>query len=299
MVNRRHDRRWFALPAFSVRALAACTLTLAMLSGCVDRGGVASAADATAAGAPMIDRALVEHRLLRGGGDTCNDDRDCGPPGARGACLLGTCFGLLTTDSAAARSVLAARISALPPPLAADVEDVCATLLWRPEAMAAQRIAAAQGLAAIAATRAPQDCSRACDELRKLLDEPQVGLASTARLGLGSLGDAAVMPALAQDLCCGTEHSRAAAARVMGVAWLRPSTAPDVGATIEAALLAALQDPSPMVRRVVAESLAPRIREAAVEAALEAARRRHPADLGYVVDRARATASAARAAGGQ
>lgn len=252
-------------------------------------GSAGSGAGAAAAASVVIDRELVERRLLRGGGDTCNDDRDCGPTGARGACLLGTCFGLLTTDSAAARSVLVERIAALPAPLAEDVERVCATLLWRPEAMPAQRIAAAQGLVAVASTRPQGVCGRACDELRKLLDEPDEGLASTARLGLACLGDASVLPALQRDLASGTEHSRCAAARALGGAWADHAPGFEV---VGVALLAALGDSSPMVRRVAAEALVPHIADAEIAAGLQAARRLHPADLGYIVDRATAAAGA-------
>lgn len=241
-----------------------------------------------------VDQELVERRLLRGGGDTCNDDRDCGPSAARGTCLLGTCFGLLTTDSAAARAVLVDRIAALPRALADDVERVCATLLWRAEAMPAQRIAAAQGLYAVASARPLDACGRACDELRKLLDEPDEGLASTARLGLAQLGDVSVIPALARDLRSGTEHSRCASARAMGAAWQRSGRA---GGEISVALLAALQDSSPMVRRVAAEALASHVEDAEVAAGLQAARRLHPADLGYVVDRANTSGGQARGVG--
>ncbi len=261
-------------------------VALALLTSACQGGQQAQDAEADAAAAIPIDRELVERRLLRGGGDTCNDDRDCGPPAARGTCLLGTCFGLLTTDSAAARSVLVDRIAALPADLAEDVERVCATLLWRPEAMPAQRIAAAQGLYAVASARPAGACGRACDELRKLRDEPDQGLASTARASLAQLGDASVLPALRRDLQIGTEHSRCAAARAMGVAWQRDAAR---FASVSVDLLAALGDTSPMVRRVAAEALVPHIADADVAAGLQAARRLHPADLGYIVDRAGAT----------
>ena len=276
--------RWGSCRVVGQSALAfAAFAALLGLFGCQGGASAEPSAQAGEAATIPIDQELVERRLLRGGGDTCNDDRDCGPPAARGACLLGTCFGLLTTDSAAARAVIVERIAALPAELAADVERVCATLLWRPEAMPAQRIAAAQGLFAVASARPLDACGRACDELRKLLDEPDEGLASTARLGLAQLGDVSVLPALQRDLNTGTEHSRCAAARAMGAAWSRAGPAQ---AQISVSLLAALQDSSPMVRRVAAEALAPHTADADVAAGLQAARRLHPADLGYIVDRA-------------
>ncbi len=259
----------------------------------------------------------VQRRLLRGGGDPCQDDRACGKPGARGACVLGTCFGLLTTDSAAARAVLIARLAALPLPLLDATLPTCSGILWQPESMQPQRVAAAECVAVVAAARPQAACGDACKSLERLLDEPEPGLREVARGGLLRAGDAAQLPMAITDLHAGTEHTRAATLRALGALWCRPSAPADeaaVGLQVAGALQRALDDPSPMIRRIAAETLAVPLSPASVEtrcpasavaqrlaaetrqslqAALRAAATRHAADLGYVVDRALPTQPAA------
>ncbi len=261
----------------------------------------------------------VQRRLLRGGGDPCQDDRACGQSGARGTCVLGTCFGLLTTDSAAARAVLLARLAALPPPLLQGTLQTCAGLLWQPESMLPQRVAAAECVAVVAAARSPGACGEACATLSRLLEEPDPGLREVARAGLLRAGDAAQLPMALTDVEAGTEHTRAMTLRALGALWCRPSLAADeatVTDQVAQALVRALDDPSPMIRRIAAETLAVPLspgspdstcpagaaarriaveRRQGLQATLRAAAARHAADLGYVVDRALQTQPVAAA----
>lgn len=254
--------------------VAALALAVAVSAGC--------GRDPAAAGAVVPPPRLedVQRAVLMGTGQVCDDDRGCGVganPLARGACVLGTCFGLLTTDAPAARATLVDRLAAMP----ADVQDAVVTRLdahlWRPTAMPSVRVACAAGLAAIAEARG---CGAACDVLQRLESEPDDALAAEARLGRCRAGLAAACAAAVTDLKQGSEHLRAAAARALGVG-MRKTRDPDV----TVALQAALQDRSPVVRRVAAEALVAFRDDAAIAASLEHARRQHPADLGYVVDR--------------
>ncbi len=280
------------------RGLAVVALVLA---GCSQAGepdpagepphSVAANPTAGAAVEGGVNAELVRRNILLGTGGVCDNDAGCGPSGARGVCVLGTCFGLLTTDSGAARAVLAMRLAALPAPLADGVVDELSRTLQRAEAMPGVRLSAAVGVAAVAGARGAASCGQSCEVLKQLLDEPEVALAAVARHGLANAGERAVLAAVVRDLVDGTEHLRASAARSLA------GLLGDGAAVSETqlALMAALDDPSPVVRRIAAEVLVAGRLDAAVSAALDRARRKHPADLRYVVDRG----LYARSTGGQ
>lgn len=252
-------------------------LGLVTLVACVDPAPPTAPAPV----APTVEEAV--RALLMGGGGICDDDRGCAvgaSPLARGTCVLGTCFGLLTTDAPAARAVLAERIAALPKAVQDAAVSRMIEHLWRPTSMASVRQGSAAGLRAVARRRGIEACGEACDALARLRDEPDGALAAAGRHGLAEAGDDAARAATIVDLQQGSEHLRAAAARALGVALRRGR---DDAAAL--ALQAALEDRSPVLRRIAAEALAPHAADAGIAASLAAARRRHPADLGYVVDR--------------
>lgn len=231
----------------------ACLLLAALLT--------AAAACAEEAQAPTMAPELAAASMLIGNGQPCFSDAGCGPPGARGACVLATCFGLLTSDSTAARAALADRLGRATP----AVKKMAGLLLLKairdPQSGRSTRLGAVEGLGRLQVPDAP--CDEGCGELRGSLEDDDEAVAIAARLMLARRRDPAVRAPLIADLQQGTEHLRCAAARALAHYVGHEGDADVVGA-----LVALLGDPGPVVRKAALSSLRPAATRPAVAAAL-------------------------------
>lgn len=236
------------------------------------------------AAAPPLDAAAAVTTLLDGLGPAraCQSDRDCEAGGQRGACVLATCFGALTTDSRAARRALVARLAAAPlavreaalPRLQAALHGIAAGPLLR---MAA--VEALGALARSAEANAPLR-SRAVELLRGQLDDDAAQVAVALRVELGALGDATVLPGLLQDLSLGTELLRTESCR--GLAGYRGTAQAEAA---QQALLLALQDRSPVVQAAAFAALSPAAADPLVRRALQQLVDQRAPHLAYALDR--------------
>lgn len=200
--------------------------------------------------------------------------------------MLGTCFGLLTTDNPAAIATLLTRLRRLDLGGVAHVEELCGRLLWEPSAMPMQRYAAAAALSSIARQRPLGGCGQACEALTPALADRDGALAAEARTGLWRHDrSGAALAALLDDLRHGSEHARVAAARALATPLRSTQTAGDtLPPAAVAALTDCLDDASPALRSAAAHALATGAPIAAA-AALTRARARRPWELGYALDR--------------
>jgi hypothetical protein len=208
--------------------------------------------------------------MLLLGGDRqqpCQTDMDCTAAGQRGACVLAACQGLLTTVHRTVRRGLASRLQAAPLAVRREAAALLSVTLTDRQASKASRIAAIEGAGA---------CLRAGTErgavelallaaLHDLASEDAASVAAACRVELGSAGDDRVLPFLLEDLREGTELLRIEAIR--GLTGLGASReAPQV----RQALIAALQDASPVVQAAAVDGLRGSSRDPAVRAALHA-----------------------------
>lgn len=220
-----------------------------------------------------------------GTGEPCTTDKNCGESAVSGACVLGTCFGLLTTESQPVRATLVGRLSAAPATVRTDATTRLLKALSHPMSSAGTRVGAIEGLGAV--QRLTGDCGPVCLALRKATQESDQTVAVSARLALARRADPTVLGALLEDAKEGTEHLRCSAVRAF-----RPYLRAGLMNKVLPTLLQLLTDKAPGVRRVAAETLAPWRAQAAIGAALEEAAAAHPGDLRYIVDRARLKAGA-------
>lgn len=188
------------------------------------------------------DLAGEARALLQGLGPTknCLSDMDCALGATKGACAVGTCLGLFTADQRPLRRVLLERIGHTDAPLRALVR----TELLRVAALADSghglRLASTEGLGtALRVANCRDDAVRTALVATLLVKDPTV--AATARLGLGRCGDAAALPGLLEDAKTGSELLRAESSIALA------GYPGDAGAA--SALLALLDDPSPVVQR--------------------------------------------------
>ena len=152
--------------------------------------------------------------LLLGTGATCDDDRGCESQGVASACVLGTCFGLLTTDTPAARAVLVDRIGNAPPKLRNALSVLLQRAVVSGDAKTRARVAAVEGLGAIAAGD-KGECGESCTALRLLRKSTDPQIAAAARLALAAVGQPDVLKDVVDDLQQGTPHLQCAAARAL------------------------------------------------------------------------------------
>ncbi len=221
---------------------------------------------------------LAAASLLIGSGNPCFSDATCGPPEARGVCVLATCFGLLTTDSAAARATVSERLERAP----TATQEIAKLLLLKamrdPQSGRSTRLGAIEGLGRLQKPDTP--CDEGCGELRALLEDSDETIGVAARLALSRRRDSTAHAALIIDLREGTEHLRCAAARALKVHVGRPDDA-----EVVAALVALLADPGPVVRHAAMLSLAPVASRPEVAAALRSAGAVDRAQWAYALDR--------------
>ncbi len=245
----------------------------------------------SAAPAPVVDPVRAAAAITQGIGPAklCRNDHDCGP-GAGGSCVLGTCFGLLTTDNPAARHTLAERLRQADPKIQAAAEATLLTALGRPGAPQGARLGSIDGLGAILQARGvAHDCAAACLALRAEAASPDARIAVAARLALAQVGDASVRATVLDDLRLGTELLRAQAAYA-----LASGARGREDADVQAALVASLRDPSPVVQEAALRALTPWAQRPPVREALLALKAGAGAHLGYAIDEALSAAGGAR-----
>ncbi len=208
----------------------------------------------------------------------CRTDRDCRVGQAEAACVLGSCFGLLSADSRPTRQVLAERLQSADNAVRAAAAPLLLHAMATMESPAVHQGAiAGLGALLLAQPEAPGQCGAVCLALRAesaSLDEHQ---AAAARIALGLAGDDTATAALREDLTTGTELLRAEAARALAPALLRPAHE-----ATAAALTAALRDPSPLVAEAAVHALAAARKEPAVREGLTELQTRQP-HLAYAI----------------
>ena len=193
------------------------TVVLAVIvtASCAEPGSQPADRKTATASAPVVvsPEAAVK-RLLLGSGEMCQDDRGCGESPFNGVCMMGTCFGLLTTDSAPARSVLCSRLAGATVELRKRAEAVLLKALVSTTSTRA-RVATLEGLGALLSAAPTKPCAEVCTALRKESQSSDPQLASTARRALASRGDETVLDALLMDLQEGAPHLSCATARAL------------------------------------------------------------------------------------
>lgn len=263
----------------------AASLGLRVILGC----GVALSLTACAvrndkAPAVQVDPQAAVQALVTGLGPqhTCQVDQDCAGGGQSGACVLSTCFGLLSADNRTARRTLVERLARAPAAVQTAALPILVKYLDNDLRAPGERLAAIEGAGALLRTAVSPSSQRAAlvDTLRKVAVSDDPYLAAAARVELATAGDGSSLPALLEDLVAGTELLRAEAAR--GMAGLQPTPHAD---TAKRALVGALADPSPVVQLAALHALRTWCRDGEVRSALTALPGRGAPHLTYAVDR--------------
>lgn len=225
--------------------------------------------------APQRDVQAEAKALVQGlgPGATCRNDRDCVVGGVSAACMLGTCFGLLTTDERPVRSLLLSRLIDTDAPVQAAARPLLEAALESEVTTTGQKLAAISSLGEI--LRLHEDSALRL-ALRVWTSNRDANLAAAARLALGRAHDPTVRAELLLDLQTGTELLRAESAR---------SLQPYAGEPeVRAALAAALVDTSPAVQMALVTSLAGQVTDPGVQQAMRELGLRVPG-LRYEVER--------------
>ncbi len=234
--------------------------------------------------APPIDAAAAAKTLVDGLGPSraCEADRDCEAGGQRGACVLATCFGVLTTDSRAARRALVARLAAAPLEVRAAALPKLQAALHGLSSGPMVRVAAVESLGALGrSTEKTADFrNQAAELLRRQVDDESPQVAVAVRIELGTLGETAVLPGLLQDLSLGTELLRAESCR--GLGGYRGTSG---AKTAREALLAALNDRSPVVQAAAFTALSSESADPQVHRALRQLVDERAPHLAYALDK--------------
>ncbi|MDP6945764.1 MAG: hypothetical protein QF464_16555, partial [Myxococcota bacterium] len=220
----------------------------------------------------------------------CHTDLDCGQQPQHGACMLGTCVGLLTTESQAVRVTLARRLETANVAVRDDAAERMLAVVGSETAGRGARLGAIEGIGRLIAREKP--CGDLCAALRLAAKDDDEQLAVTARLALSRRGDETVRERLLEDARLGTEYLRCAAAEALGHQ-LDGQRSEEV---VEA-LVALSDDAAWSVRMEALKSLL-KVRDLApVSAALARMKRRGDVAVRYLLDRdafARAPATSAQ-----
>ncbi len=188
--------------------------------------------------------------VLLGTGETCENDRSCGRPPSAGVCLLGTCYGLLTTDAPAAREVLGERLGASSPQMRRMSEDALLRAVRHPETRSRTMVSGVVGLGYLMGARNHAECGKTCEVVRKLTTSADDQVATVARHALSRRRDETVIDDLVLDLQQGTPHLACAAARALG-----RYDEGDLKLVARAALSAAIKTDNAAVRAAVGRAL--------------------------------------------
>ncbi len=239
-------------------------------------------------GAKPIDYKAQAQALIQGvpGKRVCKNDHDCGPSlqytplDEHGACVLGTCFGLLTADNRAARQVVLQRLRSTDDHVRIAATPLLLAALERTLSGPQLTLAAIEGLGAVlqASGGIGKDCAAPCVALRAQMTSSDPRLAAAARIALGHAGDSIAMPGLMEDLHLGTELLRCEAASALAV-WIADDA-------VRAALIAQLSDASPVVVEAVVNVLIAQMTRPDVRVALDEVWRVRFPHLGYAVQSA-------------
>lgn len=233
--------------------------------------------------AEVRDYALEATALVQGlTATSCRNDRDCAVGHASGACVLGTCFGLLTSDQRSARRVLADRLAHADPQVRVAAEKLLLGAISPPPVSLRERLGAIEGLGALLEVDAakPFVCGKVCMALRSETAASDERVAAAARRVLGRGGDPTVVADLIADLELGTQLLRAEAATA-----LTPFVGRGDDSAVVQALIARLHDPSAVVQEAALRTLLPRAADPQVRRAL-AGLQQHGSGLSYAVDQA-------------
>ena len=244
---------------------------------------VAAAAGGCAPGQavlPARDVRAEAHALLQGLGPAraCVADADCAVGQTGGACALGTCFGLLTTDQRPIRRVIAERIGQVDPVLSAQLQTQLLALGSHDTAVG-MRLAVVEGLGALLANRKCAEPGLLAGLVAAIAD-PTPSVAAAARVMLGHCGDETALPGLLEDSREGAELLR-----LESTAALRGYLARPGAATAKEALLARLLDSSPAVQRAAVTALLAYRADAEVPRALRQLVAGRAPHLRYFVER--------------
>lgn len=196
-----------------------------------------------AQGATALVEGLGPRRL-------CQVDRDCDAGGQLGACVLGACCGVLSTDNRTARRVLVGRLEQAGKDLRAVAEGRLIAAYGAPPSGVTVRLGAVEGLGAVLRPAPRATCGEGCKTLRAAMDDDDPRIAAAARVELASIGDNMSLPGLQEDAVEGTELLRAEALR--GLRGLAKSA---VDAQAKAIALHALGDSSPVVQLAALRTL--------------------------------------------
>lgn len=228
---------------------------------------------------PALDAGLQARALVEGLGAqrTCRIDRDCAVGTSVPACVLGTCFGILTADGRAPRQLLVGRLGQAPAAVQGAAWPLLAKALASPSPML--QLAAVEGVGALlqAQPDAQGQCGPTCLALRGAAAAQDEHVALAAQLASARGGDPSAVPAVLEALQHGTELARAQAARA-----LEPAVAKGTPG-VATALLARLADGSAVVQEAAVRGLRPAAATAEVREALVTWKRRTP-HLAYVAD---------------
>lgn len=216
----------------------------------------------------------------------------------RALCVLGTCTGLLSTDQRPERAIVLERLEAAPAAVRAAAEPALLTALDNPAAAPWQRLAAAEGLAAIL-TADGGSCGRRaanCAKLERLAADDDGRVATAALLGmvrakawLNGPEQPVVHERLTRLRDAGTELVRAELLRALDP-WLRQAEADAFALQLALPLLT---DASPVVQQLAVRALAPAASRPEVAKALQAAAEQGDGALTYLTERALLQAGAA------
>lgn len=219
--------------------------------------------------------------LLQGLGPTvaCQDDRGCQVGPVAGACGLGTCFGLLTTDQRPLRKILVERIGHADAILRPRLQARLLETAGKPDLGNSMRQAVLEGIGALWMAGGCRDVALQAAVVAQVNDDdPRQAI--TARLAAGHCGHPAALPGLLEDLATGTEQLRAESAAALG-GYGKSADGPKA----LAALLQLLRDPSPVVLRAAVMALHPWQADPSVAAQLATAVQTRAPHLDYLVQR--------------
>lgn len=197
---------------------------------------------------------------------------------------MGTCFGLLTTDSRAVRRALVDRLTRAPQVVREAALRRIQPVYTSPTAGIATRVAVLEAMGALGRAHSTEANSERLS-LRLALSDGDAQVAATARVELASLGDASALPGVTEDLAQGTELLRAEAVR-----GLQGYAGTPQASEAKGLILGALADRSPVVQLAALRACQPWAGEAAVKAALEQLVQERAPHLRYEVDNLLATA---------
>jgi hypothetical protein len=230
---------------------------------------------------------VAANTLVVGSGDSCRTDLDCGVARPHGGCMLGTCVGLLTTESQAVRVTLARRLMTADSAVRDEVIERLQAVIGSKQAGRTARLGAIEALGRIVI--GDKGCGALCQALRAAATDSDEQVAIMARLALARRGDDSVRGQLIEDAQLGTEYLRCAAAEALGH-YLDHQRSDEV---IEG-LASLLDDSAWSVRMAALRSLLMARDREQVQVAIKRLERRGDVAVHYLLERDRSSALSAK-----